>query len=403
MKRSDININIPKLERVSSSPKLSPKLERAFSSPKLSPRMERVLSSPKLEGKLKRSPPKLNLDLKKTYNDNDSSDLKPLKLKNKFKPMIDLNKFNTERRSSENLEMGKVYQLFEKLKSLAPEGNVNDNYTKINKKLASGAYGVVGFYYKVNFTNENDKMYIVKAISYKKGLDVLYDNNSIKIEVYNKLINEIMSLKMVQENNCKNTNLVDLCFVEAFSDYENIYIVTQFKNDTTSLENYITKNTFTLEQITTILLVLLNKLKIIHSLNIVHNDIKPANILVQYSDNGILDLSYIDYGETCLCNESDMCPTSGTIDFHPEQVLLITRQKCNLTYYNDIYSLGITIQKLLEKSNIQNNNFINFIKENMLNLDMYDNEYTIDFLNKLISNSINILTKMLLDGKVYKQ
>ena len=395
------------LERAFSSPKLSPKLERKESFPRISlgsPKLERALSSPKLEGKLeklegklKRAPMKLKLDLKSRDDDDETeTETKPIKLKNKFKPTIDLSRFNTERRSSENLEKGKVYQLFKKLKSLAPEGNVNDNYIKVNKKLASGAYGVVGFYYKKD--NSTDKMYIVKAISYKKGVDGLYDNNSVKIEVYNKLINEIMSLKMVQENNCKNTNLVDLCFIEAFSDDENIYIVTQFKSDTTSLENYIEKNTFTLEQIYDILLVLLNKLKIIHSLNIVHNDIKPANILVQYSDNdsdndsdnAILDLSYIDYGETCLCSESDMCPTSGTIDYHPEQVLLVTQQLCNLTYYNDIYSLGITMTKLLKKSNIQDNNFINFIKENMLNLDMYDNEYTIDFLNKLIKT----LTKM---------
>jgi hypothetical protein len=384
------------LERVLSSPKLESKLERKESFPRISlgsPKLERALSSPKLEGKLeklegklKRAAPKLKLDLKP--KDDDSDDLKPRKLKNKFKPTIDLSAFNTERRrSSENLEKGKVYQLFEKLKSLAPEDNLDDKYIKIDKKLASGMYGVVGFYYKKN--SPIDKMYIVKAISYKKGFDVSYDNDSIKIEVYNKLINEIVSLKRMQENNCKETNFVDLCFIEVFRDDENIYIVTRFKNDTISLQKYIEQNTLTFKQIYDILLVLLNKLKIIHSLNIVHNDIKPANILVQYNKNGIVDLSYIDYGETCLCDESDICLTSGSVYYHPENVLYITRQLCNLTYYNDIYSLGITVNELLDKSKIQNDAFVKIINENMLNQDMYDKPYTIDFLNNLIKTLTN--------------
>jgi serine/threonine protein kinase len=333
---------------------------------------------------------KLNIDLKSKV---DYEPKRQLSSKSKFKPSLDLTSFKSTRRYSEEVEKEKVDKLFEKLKSIAPEGDVYDKYMKIEKKLASGMYGVVGFYYKKD--SSTDKMYIVKAISYKRGHDVSYDNSSIKIEVYNKLINEILSLKEVQENNCKETNLVDLCFIEAFRDDENIYIVTQFKNDTTSLQKFIEENTFSIKQIVTYILILLNKLKTIHSLNIAHNDVKPANILVQYDNNGIIDLSYIDYGESCLCNNSDICTTSGSVYYHPENVLYTTKQKCNLTYYNDIYSLGIITRELLKKSKIKNDILERFVDEHMLNEDMYDTTYTIGYLNDLINKFSLILNKII--------
>lgn len=381
MKRGNLKLDLSGFDNEFIESKRKPSLAResSMSSPDLSPGLERMLSSPKL----KRAVPKLKLDI----SSSESKDIKDTKPR-KFKPILDLSKIKIERRGSEDLEKEKVDKLFEKLKSLAPEGDVFEKYIKVDKKLAAGMYGVVGFYYKKD--NSNDKMYIVKAISYKRGHDVSYDNNSIKKEVYTKLINEILSLKKVQESNCSDTNNVDLCFIEAFRDDENIYIVTRFKNDTMSLQKYIEDKTFTSSQIKSYLLVLLNKLKMLHLLDIVHNDIKPANILVQYNTNGILDLSYIDYGETCLCKESDECTTSGSVYYHPENVLYITKQQCNLTYYSDIYSLGVLTKEMLKKSNIKDDALTKFIDKDMLDEDMYDNVYSIDFLNKLITTLITI-------------
>lgn len=364
---SELEGRISKLERVSSLPKLSPKLERTLVSPKLSPKL-----SSDLLPKLKRAPVKLKLNLNQT--DKESTPRTD---------MFDLSKFKKEKRTSADIELEKVDKLFETLKSLAPIGNINDNYIKIDRELASGAFGVVNFYYKRDDLTE--KMYIVKRISYLKG---------DKKETYERLINEILALKKVQENNCKDTNLIDLCFIEVFRDDKDIYIVTQFKNETESLQSYMKTHTFTSKQIANYLFILLNKLKIIHLLNIVHNDVKPGNILVQYNKDGIVDLSYIDYGESCLCDNNNKCTTFGTLKYKPAEYAVITRGECNLTFYNDIYSLGIIINELLQISNVKNDMLEIFIKTYMTNEDMYDNEYTIGYLNNLIDKFSIVLNKI---------
>lgn len=390
MKRANLKIDLSSFDTELPKLKREPSLEHMLSSPRLSPKLERVLSSPKLSPKLpklKRATPKLLLDIKQKDNEDD---IKP-RTELKFKPKLDLSK----RRVSDNKQM-EGYLLLNKLKTLSPEVNNLEKYEKINKPLASGAFGIVNFYYKKD--DPNGKLYIIKVISYVQGKEGKYNDEEI-IGVYNRLINEILSLQRLEKENCKDTNKVDLCFIETFSDDKNIYIVTQFKNDTTSLDDFMKTNKFTIIQIICYIFILLGKLKMLHLLSIVHNDIKPANILVQYDKNQIVDFSYIDYGECCLCNENSVCNTSGTTYYHPENVLFYTHSNCNLTYYSDIYSLGITINEMMTKSNIKDDQLTTFVKDKMLNEDMYDNQYNIVFLDNLIKDFSEIFKDKLKECK----
>jgi hypothetical protein len=402
MQRGNIKLDLSGMqERSISSPKLSPSLERSTSFQQLSPSLELMLSSPKLSpklSKLKRATPKLSLDIKPKEDDT-----KPRIDKLKFKPTLDL----TQRRVSEDKQI-EARILLDELKKLSPEVKNLEKYQKIDKPLVSGAFGVVNFYSKKDSKkdNPNDKLYIIKRISYIRGPNGEYKEVEEKIGAYNRLINEILSLKRLENENCKGENKVDLCFIETFSDNENIYIVTQFKNDTTSLDEYMKNKDFkeiykfTIMQIICYISILLGKLKILQLSSIVHNDIKPANILVQYNDkNQIIDLSYIDYGETCLCDKSNTCNTSGTIHYHHPDTILITAGQCNLSYYNDIYSLGITINEMMSKSGIVDDQLTTFVKNKMLNEEMYNNKYNIEFLDNLIKDFSEIFTDKLKECK----
>jgi hypothetical protein len=418
MKRGNIKLDLSGLDNYKS--KREPSLERTFnedvvrrqgseSIQQLSSSLESMLSSPKLSPKLsprlpklKRVTPKISLNIKPKEDDRT-----PRIDKLKFKPTLELTQ--SQRRVSKDTLIEDA-RLLSVLKGLSPEVNNLEKYEKIDRPLASGAFGVVNFYRKKD--NPNDKLYIIKRISYIRGQDGEY-NDDEKLGMYKRLINEILTLKRLENENCKDENKVDLCFIETFSDNTNIYIVTQFKNDTTSLDEYMKTNTFNIMQIICYISILLGKLKILHGSNIVHNDIKPANILVQYNDkNQIVDLSYIDYGETCLCDESEKCNTSGTSKYHPGggNVLFYTNRECNLTYYNDIYSLGIIINDMIplptmsldskvSESNIKDDQLTTFVKDKMLDEKMYNNEYNIDFLNNLIKDFSKIFTDKLKECK----
>ena len=389
MKRGNLKLDLSGFDDYKLEDKPSPLLERSISQPQLSPTSERMLSSPKLSPKLlpklKRFVPKIKLNIN---INNDDDDIKPRIVKNKFKASPNL------RRDSEIQRQSEADELLKTLNTLSPEVNNLKKYEKIDKSLASGAFGIVSFYYKKD--TPNDKLYIIKKISYIKGKDGDKYNDEEIIGMYNRLINEILSLQRLEKENCKDENKVELCFIETFSDNESVYIVTQFKNDTTSLDEYLKTGKFNIMQVICYIFILLGKLKILHLSSIVHNDIKPANILVQYNDkNQILDLSYIDYGESCLCDKSDKCNTNGTTKYHLELVLAITDRKCNLTYYSDIYSLGITINEMMSRSDITDDQLTTFVKDKMLDENMYTNKYNIEFLDNLIKDFSEIFKEKL--------
>ena len=265
-------------------------------------------------------------------------------------------------------------------------GNPDTDYIKIQKELASGAFGIVNFYY----LKENpDKLYIIKKISYKRHKkEGEFNIPEKKIDAYTRLINEIKSLKKTSKNNCEIDNPVDLCYIESLMDDENVYIVTKFKNDTIGLDQILNNKNIimTFDMVKKNVLILLKKLKIIHDLNIIHNDIKPANILVQYKDDKILDLSIIDYGESCFCDDDQTCIHSGTVQYQPPDITKYAKNECSLSFYNDIYSLGVVILEILENYNVKNTVFEDFINNRMVELDMYKNSYNVEFLTKIIKD-----------------
>jgi len=90
----------------------------------------------------------------------------------------------------------------------------------------------------------------------------------------------------------------------------------------------------------------------IHNCNIVHKDIKPANITVRKADDGSLTVALVDFNIASRLSEEaqqhNLTGLDGSIDYiSPEQTGRINRP---VDYRSDFYSLGVTLYQLLSAS-----------------------------------------------------
>lgn len=217
--------------------------------------------------------------------------------------------------------------------------NKSSSYYLI-KKLGEGSFGIV---YKAKSENTG-KFVAIKEIK----------NLSDK-----SILDEIQILKLVSTK-CSQ---YFVCFKEYFYTDKSIYIVTEF------LQNYITLSDaiefhhldlLQIENFKEITTNLCKGLKLLHSLNVAHKDIKPGNIMV--NPNG--KIKYIDFGLSCFqsnCKNSE----GGSLDYtDPNIIKFIKYKKLNkldieiLRFFNtdldlfrqqqgDLWSLGITIYKMI--------------------------------------------------------
>ena len=123
-------------------------------------------------------------------------------------------------------------------------------------------------------------------------------------------------------------------------------------------------------QIKKFMLYILNIIKDLHSLNIAHRDIKPLNIMIQYSPSGIF---LVDFGLACDDRiKYEYCDgDSGTEPFHPyEEYDGIEGAKAH-----DIWSFGCMMYMAVSLMDLPN--------------EFYDIIPLMNYPNKLISSVIN--------------
>jgi serine/threonine protein kinase len=214
--------------------------------------------------------------------------------------------------------------------------------------------------------NDNKK-YIMKKISLNKSkiTDILLEVHALK--------------KLSQYNNCntKDSNTSSLCLVDNFIDYKNqeYIIIMNYLDNAITLSTLLNRNkelnrTIKLDDIIFVMSRLISQLDNLHINGIVHNDIKPDNIIIQYVNEQIKNVLFIDFGVSCIT----ICRPSGTITYlapelyriinhSPEQVIEIkqkllsdpdTREEGKTIPINksdymktDVYSLGILFYEML--------------------------------------------------------
>lgn len=128
-----------------------------------------------------------------------------------------------------------------------------------------------------------------------------------------------------------------LAYVEENTD---LYLVLEYI-DGKPLENWIGQNQlFSENEVTALLYDILSVVDYIHSQNIIHQDIKPSNLIRRHSDGKI---ALIDFGAATHPNDIlQQDVTFGTSGYIPLE------QKAGASTFNsDLYALGVTAIQLL--------------------------------------------------------
>ena len=245
------------------------------------------------------------------------------------------------------------------------------NYSKI-RLLGKGGCGIVWLCYKNNL-NEN-KEYAVKQISKKSN------NNqsllSLNLEENIKIArNEIKTLKYLNENNQSDCDIIPKIF-DYYEDNNDIWFSYEKGGNSLSSLSFQIKGEFekgeriyniqkgifikylfsNIIQFKFFVKKILFGIDFINSQGIIHSDIKPENILIEYSNINnnfeIRKIKIIDYGSSFnYTNTSNI--NSNTPEYLCPEITNMNKNflqnlKENKNYINciDIWSFGITLLEL---------------------------------------------------------
>jgi serine/threonine protein kinase len=288
--------------------------------------------------------------------------------------------------------------------------NINDNntyrhnYNEI-EKIANSSFGGV---YKV-FHKFEESYYAMKKIFITEELLNLNYNFFKEVQIFSKLyhpniVRYYTSFILLDEASIDDFNNNEItCNDIIESDNDEIEEIENIINNSTSIlfiqmelcdytfRDYIDtyKKNDNEIKILNYFLEILNGLQYLHSLNIIHRDIKPTNI---YMLNNVIKIG--DFGlSTDKVNKNEELMMSNDIgtDFY-------NAPEIESGYYNekiDIYSCGkillellITTQTFCEKYKIINNVIYN-INNNISNEKYIDIKYEKIIKNSLVSNIDN--------------
>lgn len=222
---------------------------------------------------------------------------------------------------------------------------------RVDEKIGSGGFGTV---YKVSKTNASGTY--VRALKHitlptkKQYASVLNSmgGDYAKADNYfagvlNDIVSEIRILSTLSESGIQNIVRYyenDIVETQSPKTYD-IYILMEYL---TPFPDYFDNRSFTVRDVIRLGKDILTALISCHGKNIIHRDIKDDNIFV--SSDGVYKLG--DFGVSkALKDKSRAESVKGTPNFIAPEVYL-GKEKYDNTV--DIYSLGIVLYKLLNKS-----------------------------------------------------
>lgn len=192
-----------------------------------------------------------------------------------------------------------------------------DNYV-LERSIGKGQYGEV---FK-GYCTDNGMDVAVKAINRK----------SLKGKFYELLENEIKVLR-----SCKNVNIIRLFDIKKTPN--NIYLMIEYCNEGDLMQYLKKKGKLTEEEVTEYLVQILNGFKTLVKNNIMHRDLKLANIL---KHNGLIKIA--DFGFAKILSDDAFTDTmlGSPLNMAPE--ILGGKEYNNKA---DIWSIGTCMFELL--------------------------------------------------------
>ena len=198
--------------------------------------------------------------------------------------------------------------------------------------IGHGAFGSV---YKAIHNNTN-KLYAIKIIDYSK--DNNKENNNMINYNYLSVQEETKLMKLVNKS-----NYIVKYYGSYFSRKTNtLWLILEYCSSGSAIDLMLSMDrTFSEVEVATIMEMVLQGLVLIHSKNLIHRDIKGANILL--SEDGYAKLGDFGVG-ALLLNQRYRKSKKGSPYWMSPQVA------ANLKYdfKTDIWSLGITCIELIE-------------------------------------------------------
>jgi len=171
------------------------------------------------------------------------------------------------------------------------------------------------------------------------------------------LDNEIDMLKSLS-----HSNIVQL--YETLEDSSTIYLIMELINGSDLFDISDILGTLRPATVSSLLSPLLNALNYLHSRGIVHHDIKPENVIVDYSHN---TLKLTDFGSAKLSTKASEGAVGGTLNYMAPEVLMNMRGAHNVCDKAvDVWSIGVLAYVLISgihpfESKKSNENILNRI------------------------------------------
>lgn len=205
---------------------------------------------------------------------------------------------------------------------------ITDDY-EIGKKLGSGISGNV---IEIISKDNPSKRYAIKNINPDD------EKNRQEIYILKKLLhyNKVIDIKKIE-------TLINE------SGYPKTFLFTKYSRDYITLDKFIDKENNYLpdSDFNDIFNQLDDVLKYIHKLDIVHHDIKPKNLLINFKN---LKIKYIDFGLACddiTHNNPINQGFSGTYKFCDPKYYIKIKNKNKLSLedlkQSDLFSLGVVL------------------------------------------------------------
>ena len=246
---------------------------------------------------------------------------------------------------------------------LSIPSNPEDLFTLLYP-IGHGAFGSV---YKA-IHNSTNKVYAIKIIDYSKDINLSSYN-------YLSVQQETSIMKLVNKSNY---------IVKYYGSYysrksNNLWLILEYCSSGSAIDLMLSmERTFSEVEIATIMEMVLEGLILIHSKNLIHRDIKGANILL--SEDGYAKLGDFGVGVQ-LMDEKYRTSKKGSPYWMSPQVA----SNLNYDFKTDIWSLGITCVELVEGeppfSNLNPNKVMEKISKKPPTVDeiINFNEHTYEF------------------------
>jgi len=179
----------------------------------------------------------------------------------------------------------------------------------------------------INNIKDNDKKQI-SIIELNNKKYILKKVKNYDITLVNMLKNEVNILYKL-----KDTYVVPQIYYYNFSEEDNVIIIELIKGKTINKLNFENN-----KQKIELMLKILEVVKEIHKMNIIHCDLKPDNILLDLNKN----IKIIDFGISINDNKNYFIGYGNTKYCSKEQL-----NKESIDCTTDIYSLGIIFYELM--------------------------------------------------------